>query len=211
MENVLIIGAHYDDAELGAGGTAAKLISMGKKVYKLTLTDNVTDYRQKNIVVRNETSVSESAHACAVLGGVVELDFAPLECSKLEYSKEVMQRIEKLIFDYNIDTVFIHHPEDMNNDHIVASRLSLTAARHCENIFTYQSNAYQLERIFAPSLFFDISDFIDKKREALDQYGKEHNRFSKLFETNIERNHIWGYSNEVEYAEGFGVIKGLVR
>ena len=30
LKNVLIIGAHYDDAELGAGGTAAKLASEGK-------------------------------------------------------------------------------------------------------------------------------------------------------------------------------------
>lgn len=46
LKNVLIIGAHYDDAELGAGGTAAKLASEGKTVYKLTLTDNETDFCQ---------------------------------------------------------------------------------------------------------------------------------------------------------------------
>lgn len=45
-KNVLIIGAHYDDAELGVGGTAAKLAIEGKTVYKLTLTDNETDFRQ---------------------------------------------------------------------------------------------------------------------------------------------------------------------
>ncbi len=31
MKNILIIGAYYDDAELGVGGTAAKLVSEGKK------------------------------------------------------------------------------------------------------------------------------------------------------------------------------------
>ena len=44
MENILVIGAHYDDAELGAGGTMAKLVSQGKKVYKMTLTDNETHF-----------------------------------------------------------------------------------------------------------------------------------------------------------------------
>ena len=39
MDNILIIGAHFDDTELGVGGTAAKLAEQGKNVYKLTLTD----------------------------------------------------------------------------------------------------------------------------------------------------------------------------
>ena len=30
MNNILIIGAHYDDTELGCGGTAAKLAAQGK-------------------------------------------------------------------------------------------------------------------------------------------------------------------------------------
>ena len=33
MKNILIIGAHYDDAELGVGGTAAKLVHDGYNVY----------------------------------------------------------------------------------------------------------------------------------------------------------------------------------
>ena len=49
MENILVIGAHFDDAELGCGGTMAKLSAEGKNVYKLTLTDNVTDFRQMKI------------------------------------------------------------------------------------------------------------------------------------------------------------------
>lgn len=66
MKNILIIGAHYDDTELGAGGTAAKLVQKGMNVYKLTLTDNVTKSSHLHINVDYETSVRESAKACAV-------------------------------------------------------------------------------------------------------------------------------------------------
>ena len=45
MKNILIVGAHYDDSELGVGGTAAKLVGEGKNVYKLTLTNNKTDFK----------------------------------------------------------------------------------------------------------------------------------------------------------------------
>lgn len=211
MQNILIVGAHYDDTELGAGGTAAKLAAEGKNVYKLTLTDNVTRFAHKNITVEYETSVRESAMACEVLGIHEVTEFEPIECTKLVYSTETMQRIEDVIYRYKIDTVFMHFAHDMNQDHIEASKLCLTAARHCENIFQYQSNGYILDQSFYPTYFVDISDYAKKKIEALEQYGEEHNRFSRLFQNNLERNHIWGYSNECEYAEGFVPIKVLIR
>lgn len=209
MEKILIVGAHFDDAELGAGGTAARLADEGKKVYKLTLTDNETRFGQKDIVVNFGAAKNQSAMAARALGVVEITDFEPEECSKLSYDKVIMQRVEKIIYEYGIDTVFIHFGTDMNQDHVEASRICVTAARHCPNIFQYQSNGYILDNVFYPTFFVDISPFIEKKQRALACYGDEHNRFNRLFATNIERNHIWGYANEVEYAEGFRVVKYL--
>lgn len=211
MENILIVGAHFDDAELGAGGTAAKLVKEGKKVYKLTLTDNSTNFNQKNIHVSYDESQKQSSLACEKIGMIEIKDFKPVECSRLSYSKEIMQQVEGVIYEYNIDTVFIHFGTDMNRDHIAANEICLTAARHCSNILEYQSNGYILDNEFYPTFFVDISEYIEQKRSALKMYGEEHNRFNRLFETNIERNHIWGYANEVEYAEGFRIVKMLAK
>lgn len=211
MKNVLIIGAHFDDAELGAGGTAAKLVADGKQVYKLTLTDNATKFTQKNINVDYVSAKLQSGRACKVLGVQEITDFEPVECSALSYNKEIMQRVEKIIYDYAIDTAFIHFGTDMNQDHIAASSICVTAARHCSNILEFQSNGYILDNVFYPTYFVDISMYIEKKRKALSCYSNEHDRFNRLFDTNIERNHIWGYGNEVEYAEGFKLVKFLQR
>ena len=205
-----MIGAHYDDVELGCGGTAAKLASEGKKVYKITLTNNETSFKQYGIEVKHDDSVASSNKACKILG-IIELDFEPEQCNHLAYSTELMQRIEKIIYDYKIDTVFIHYDSDMNRDHIEANKICQTAARHCDNIFAFQSNTYIIAKSFYPSFFVDISDFIDKKSEALNQYGDEHNRFGGLFEANINRNKVWGYGNMVKAAEGFVVIKMLMK
>lgn len=210
MNNILMVGAHFDDVELGVGGTAAKLASDGKNVYKLTLTDNVTNFKDMNINVEYESSKMQSARSCKVLGINEIVDFKPAECSKLEYSKEIMQRVEKIIYEYNIDTIFMHFNADMNTDHVAASRICLTAGRHCKNIIQFQSNGYVLENVYYPTFFIDISNFIDKKKEALNCYGSEHNRFNRLFESSIERCHVWGYANKVEYAEGFNIIKMLM-
>lgn len=211
MNNILIIGAHFDDAELGAGGTAAKLADEGKKVYKLTLTDNATNFAQKHISVDYDSSRIQSGNACKVLGVREVVDFEPVECSTLLYGKEIMQRVERVIYEYGIDTVFIHFGTDMNQDHVAANQICITAARHCANILEYQSNGYILDNVFYPTYFVDISNYVDLKRVALSCYSNEHDRFNRLFETNIERNHIWGYGNEVDYVEGFKIVKFLQK
>ena len=209
FKNVLIVGAHFDDAELGAGATAAKLVEMGKKVYKITLTDNVTKFEQKKINVDFDSSLIQSEKACEILG-VKQLDFTPIPCNQLTYNTETMQRIEKVIYDKNIDTLFMHFSSDMNNDHIAANQLCKTAGRHCRNLIQFQSNGYVLDNVYYPTFFVDVTKYIEKKKAALACYGDEHNRFNRLFETSVDRCRVWGYANEVDYAEGFNVIKMLI-
>lgn len=209
MERILIIGAHFDDAELGAGGAAAKWVGQGKKVYKYTLTDNETHFPQRNVHVSFDDSKKQSALAAEALG-VTEIENPnPVHHAELIFNKDVMQEVEKIIFEYRIDTVILHFNADMHQDHVEASKICLTAARHCRNILEYRSNGYILDSDFHPTYFVDISEFIEQKKQALACYGEEHNRMNRLFTMNIERNHIWGYANEVEYAEGFRVIKML--
>lgn len=206
FKNILIIGAHYDDSELGVGGTAAKLTAMGKNVYKITLTNNITKSDNLHINVEFEDSKLESKNACDVLG-VKELEFDCVNCCDLIYTKELMQKVEDIIFKYNIDTAFIHFEDDYNQDHVAAHIISKTAARHCKNILSYHSNGYILATPFYPSVFVDISDFVYLKEKALNCYTGDHNRFGKLFEMTLDKNRIWGYGNKTEYCEAFHAIK----
>lgn len=208
IKNVLVIGAHFDDSELGCGGTMAKLAANGVQVYKLTLTDNVTDFKQMNITVGFNDSLRDSAKACEVLGVKEITDFEFVECNKLSYCSEVMQRVETIIFKYEIDTVFIHFPDDFNQDHTAASQICKTAARHCRNILFYKSNGYADEVPFNPSVFVDISgEPFEKKKLALAQYQGDHNRFNRLFDVALKKTEIWGYANKAENAEGFVPLK----
>lgn len=207
MNNILAIGAHFDDVDLGVGGSCAKWSKEGKRVFKLTLTDNKTNFVQKGIIVDYDSSFLASKKACEILG-IKELYLKkPLPCNSLEYSMETMQEIESIIYEYNIDTVVIHFSDDANQDHCSAYKLCVTAARHCDNVLMFLSNGYITHHSFEPRFFVDISEYVEIKKKALSQYSSEHNRFNRLFEINIERNHIWGYSNHCEYAEGFMIIK----
>ena len=207
MKNILVIGAHFDDAELGAGGSMRKWSDEGKKVYKLTLTDNETNFEQYNLMVDYHKTKNESALASEVLGVVEIADFSPEKCNQLVYSTELMQKIEKIIYDLQIDTVVIHSSEDANQDHIEASKICVTAARHCDNILFFKSNGYLSETGFLPNYFVDISKYIELKKKALEVYSSANNRQGRLFDSCIERNHFYGYSVGVEYAEPFKVLR----
>lgn len=207
MKNVLAIGAHFDDVELGVGGTLAKLSKSGAKVYKLTLTNNVTNFKRLDIKVDEKSSEEYSAEACKILGVEEICNFKRANCNELSYSSFFMQQIEEIIFEYNIDTVFIHFFDDINQDHVSASKLCLTASRYCKNVLMFDSNGYLPINQFSPTVFFDISAEMEDKKRALACYKGDHNRFNKLFDVSIHKNAIYGYSCKCDFAEGFVPIK----
>lgn len=140
---------------------------------------------------------------------MIELEFPTSPYGNLEYSQKTMQALEHLLFEKNIDTVFIHYEDDYNTDHMAAHKICKTAARHVKNLYMFQSNPYITFEHFCPNYFIDISETIEYKRRALDCYDEEHDRWGHLFDTNIQRNAIWGYGNHCKYAEGFAVIRML--
>ncbi len=211
MKNVLMVGAHYDDVDLAAGGTAAKLSNCGIKVYKLTLTDNYVPESKFNKLTRAESSEEENKCVCQMLG-ITNVKFEKEENCNLTYTTKVMKKVEEVIVKYDIDTIFMHSEYDMNHDHTEAAKICKVAARHVSNIYGYRSNIYVTEHSFEPRVFFDISDYIEIKKKALAIYGPEHNRSmacggNQLFENTIYQNKIWGYSIDTMYAEAFEVIK----
>tara|TARA_B100001964_G_C14045771_1_gene514706 strand:+ start:145 stop:780 length:636 start_codon:yes stop_codon:yes gene_type:complete len=206
IKNILALGAHFDDVELGVGGSLAKFSKEGKKIYKFTLTDDSYDSKL------NET-LEVSKKSCKILG-VKQINRKEYDkCNNLKFSKKTMQEIEKIIKDLNIDTIFAHYYSDINQDHKSASQLSYVAGRYCRNILFYQSNRYILPSDFYPRFFINITKTLHLKKKALSFYTKQgaHNRNDRLFEETINQNKVWGYqstlSRKLEYAESFVVHK----
>ena len=140
MNNILLIGAHYDDIELGVGGTAARLAAEGKNVYKLILTDNFVKESEFNKYTDPQSSEKDSKRACDILGIREIKSIEKAQNCNLTYNTRLMQQIEMVILQYHIDTVFMHSEYDMNMDHIEAARICKVAARHVDNLYIYRSN-----------------------------------------------------------------------
>ncbi len=210
MKKILVIGAHYDDAELGAGGSMAKWRKEGKIVGKLTLSDNATNFKQKDIVVRPSDAHRENQKACKILD-VKEITFPLQPCTDMVYKREQMQQIEAFILGNEIDTLVMHNIFDVQQDHIHSATISYVAGRYCDNILMYQSNKYVLPQDFYPRYFVDITDTVELKRKALACYSTEHNRYQQLFDNTIRQNRVDGYRVNMQegtrYAEAFTILK----
>ena len=209
MKNIIAIGAHFDDVDIGVGGTLAKLAAEKKNVYKITLTNNVTFSKKLSLNISYRSSLIGSNKSSKILGTKEIKNPKVQECSNLKYKKEIMQYIENIIYNKKIDTAFIHYDHDLNQDHIAASEISKTATRHCKNVFMFQSNFYLSSKNFSPNFFVNITKYIEVKKKALKCYQRQHDRFGKLFEMNIERNKIYGFQSNCKYAEAFVSLKYL--
>jgi LmbE family N-acetylglucosaminyl deacetylase len=207
--NVLVVGAHHDDIELGCGGTVARLTLEGHTVYGIVLTNSETHYDLKNIHRTKEQAIVEAQKAAAVIGlELAELDYPQADNGTLQYDVDLMRALESFIAEKNIKLVFSHWQYDMNTDHEAAAKITTVAARHVHSILMYRSNWYQPDRAFNGIFYIDISNTIEKKIRSLESYSVEiQNRSREWIDSFIDHNRSFGFSIGVEYAEVFEPVR----
>ena len=172
--DILAIGAHPDDVELGCGGTLAKLISEGKTVAVVDLTQGELGTRGTNV-----TRAEEAAESTRIMG-YVNRENLKLKDGFLVNSEEYQMQIVKMIRKYQPEIVFANSIDDRHPDHAKASKLVsdacfLSGLVKIETTLDNQSQkAWRPKRIFnyiqwkhiTPAFVVDVSDFMEKKIEA---------------------------------------------
>lgn len=207
--NVLAIGAHFDDVELGCGGTVARHARAG---------DNVTVYvstvsgfaNHKNLEVRsNEIALAEGRAAMAVLG-VTDLVCGQFRTLEVEFTDALNIDILKLVDDRKIDLVISHWPGDIHHDHQAVGRAAIHSCRHVPRQLLYRSNWYHSTADFRGTFYVDITDTWDIKRRAIEAHASEFERtgrrWIRFFENEAENA---GQRIGVRHAEVFEVLKWL--
>ena len=79
------------------------------------------------------------------------------------------------------DIIFTHYENDLNIDHQITYQAVVTATRPMEGesvkeIYSFEvlsSTEWSYPIDFSPDIFFDISETINLKKEAMQQYGSE--------------------------------------
>ena len=206
--NILAIGAHWDDIELGCGLTLKKLKDKGHNIFSVVVCSS--QYGKDEDEGMKESEALEYGLKSFELIGA---DYVPTDKepnSKLTYNKKIMQILEGITNNKKIDTVFTHWFGDINTDHKVTWEISRTAFRNVKNFLMFQSNSYSDNvNIFKPNFYFSFNkeEYVFKEK-ILSQYVSEWTRREIRWKREIfERELYWGHISGNDYAEGFQIGK----
>ncbi len=206
--NVLAIGAHFDDIELGCGGALAKHAATGDHVTIFVATKSGYISPSGTVIRSNEDAEAEGRRAAEILGG--KLVCGGFETLSLEFTDELNAKLVHLIEEEKIDLIYTHHAGDVHHDHIALAKATLHASRHVPRVLTYASNWYLSDTPFAPDFFVDITDYWEKKEAAIKAHATEFKRAGKDWLTYFKNEAVNnGLCCRVGMAEGFRCIKWL--
>jgi bacillithiol biosynthesis deacetylase BshB1 len=222
---LLAIGPHPDDIEIGIGCTIAKHTQLGHRV---GLCDLTAGEMGSNGTV--EERLAEGEKAREVLGAAWRVNLR-LPDRALGSSPEQAIRIASLVRAARPRVVAIPYWQDRHPDHVAASHL-LTDAIFSAGLrrFPAQGEAwkptsicyYFINDVATPSFVVDVSAQYDTKRRALACHVTQFrpsgdgavatrltsSRFAQLIES---RDAQFGAACDADYAEGFVVRQPLVR
>lgn len=221
--NILVLAPHADDEVLGMGGSIARFVNEGKRVIVAILTGHGEEKHplwapESWDIVRAEAKV-----ACSHLG-VSDLLFRELPAACLDNTPawRINQVVSNVLKEVQPDEVYVPFSHDLHQDHqaiayaaIVACRPYLDIGRKVKRVLAYETLSEThlappyLAPAFQPNVFVDISDFIDKKLDAMRAYA------SQLQADHLPRSiaglqalaRFRGTHNGVEAAEAFVLLR----
>ena len=222
--DVLAIGVHPDDVELGCSGTIAKHIAMGKTVAILDLTLGELGTRGSA-----ELRTKEANNSAKILGvhSRTQLNFKDgFFQNNEEHQLKIIEQIRK----YQPEVVLCNAINDRHPDHGRAAKLVADACFYSGliKIKTSLNSAdqaawrpkavyhYIQDHYIHPDFVIDISDFFETKHKSIMAFSSqfftansqepETPISSKEFlESLNSKMSLWGRAIGVKYAEGFTV------
>lgn len=177
--NVIVIGAHPDDPDGTAGGTAIKFAKLGHNVMFVSLTNGDAGHQSKGGGALARIRRAEAQEAGKRFG--VTYKVLDNHDGELMPTLEVRHQVIRLIREWNADIVIGPRPYDYHPDHrntaivlqdaaymvIVPNVTPDTPPLKKNPVFLYAQDRFQKPYPFSPDIAVDISDVIDQKIYAM--------------------------------------------
>ena len=207
--NILAIGAHFDDVELGCGGALAKHVAEGDQVFVFVATVSGFSNQYDQSVRSNDSALQEAQQAMKLIG-VQELICGQFKTLEVEFVDELNIQILSIVQEKKIDLVYTHWAGDIHHDHQAVARASLHSCRHVPRLLMYRSNWYHSTSEFRGNFYTDITEYWSVKEGAIRAHASEMQRVGEKW-INFFRNEAEnaGQRIGVKMAEVFELVKWL--
>jgi len=179
---VIAFGAHPDDCDIRAAGTARLFAEMGHAVKFVSVTMGDVGHQTLQPRELAKRRLAEAEESARRLG--IEYDVLPNHDGELLPTLEVRKQIIREIREWNADIVLAPRPNDYHPDHrytgvlvqdaaymVVVPHLVPEAPALRKNpVFLYYEDNFQRPNPFRPDVAVDLDTVIDKKIDALDSH-----------------------------------------
>jgi LmbE family N-acetylglucosaminyl deacetylase len=176
---IIVFGAHPDDCELKAGGTAALWAAQGHHVKFVSVTNGDIGHAEMSGGALAKRRTAEVKEADKVLG--VESEVLDIHDGELMPTLENRKKLVRLIREWNADIVMGHRPNDYHPDHRYTGVLMQDAAYmvtvkfFCPDVpqmaknpvFLYVSDGFQKPNPFQPDIVVATDSVMEKKQAAI--------------------------------------------
>jgi len=176
---IVVFGAHPDDAEFKAGGTAAKWAKLGHHVKLVSVTNGDIGHWQMAGGPLAQRRAAESKAAAKVLG--VTSQVLDIHDGELEPSLEYRRAITRIIREWQADIVIAHRPWDYHPDHryvgvlVQDAAFMVTVPFICPDtpvlkrnpVFLYSSDGFQKPYPFRADIAISLDDVFQQKLDAI--------------------------------------------
>lgn len=218
--NVLVISPHPDDETLGAGGTLLKFKDSGHRLFWIIVTNMKTEYGYSAERVNERNKEIEEVDRAYGFEKTWNLEMEPAGVDKYEKG-ELVAGFKKILDEVQPEILIIPYRFDVHSDHriIFEAVYSCTKAFRAPYLKTVMSmeilsetDQAQVENVFSPNVFVDISEYIDKKIDVMRIYKRE------IDEAPFPRNEnairgmaaFRGATAYQKYSEAFYLIKSRI-
>ena len=179
---VIAFGAHPDDCDIRAAGTAALFHAAGAAVKFVSVTNGDAGHHVIHGPALAARRLAEAKESARRLG--IEYEVLENHDGELLPTLEVRRQIIREIRAWNADIVLAPRPNDYHPDHrytgvlvqdaaymvVVPSLVPEVPAVRKNPVFLYYEDNFQRPNPFRPDIAVNLDSVIDKKVDALDSH-----------------------------------------
>jgi LmbE family N-acetylglucosaminyl deacetylase len=222
VNKVLVVAVHPDDETLGCGGTLLKHKANGDEIHWLIATDIAElEGFDKSVVDERNAEIKEVEKLYS-FDSVYKLGLSTTKVDEYNIS-ELITKISSVVNEIKPNIIYLPFKGDVHSDH----KYIFDAAYSCTKSFRYPfvKKIYMMETLsetefslstkedsFVPNVFVDISEYMDRKIEAMKIYESEmgDHPFPRS-ERNLRALATYrGATSRCNYAESFMLIKEIL-
>lgn len=219
---ILVIAPHPDDEVFGCGGAMARFASEGAEVIVAIVTKGDDLFPEERVRQGREEALIAHKH----LGVKKTIFMDKFPAAKLDTIPRYFLNgaFEQLIEDIKPDILFIPFIGDIQLDHRIIFEAMMTACRPNgrnvpRKIYAYETlsetnwNAPLISPAFIPNVFIDISNYMELKIRAVQEYQSQLRKYPNERSLEAAKNLAMyrGATACVNFAEAFILIREIKK